>query len=319
MDVVITGGAGFLGRRIYNAVKDSGHSPHPMAMKGEDTQGLDNVFMGDITDSNSFEIPKCDIVIHCAGILESSHPSKELMMKVNFEGTKIVFEKSLKSGARKFIFISTVSAIGPHGSKFRPLSEDMTPDPNDIYGLSKLEAERFLEEISKNVDIKITVLRPTVLYGPGMNLNSSGMKIFTSVKKGIMPLVGKGENTLNMLYADNLVHAIILSFKSSRRYRIFHVSEKSYTQKEIITAIEKRMGKKGHRQYPKSLLWILTFFSELISPLLKGPPPMSWTKYHGLTSDIWTMSSDRIRTELGFKEPFSLEKGVDITCKHYDW
>ncbi len=319
MDVVVTGGAGFLGRRIYHWLESNGHKPHPMAMKNEDTTGLTNVFKGDITDKGSFDLPKCDAVIHCAGILESSHPTDELMMKVNLEGTKIVFNKAIVSGAKTFIFISTISALGPHGSKEKPMDEGFDPKPADIYGRSKLEAEIFLENSFKDKSIKVIIIRPSVLYGPGMNLNSSGMKTFTAINKRIMPLVGDGSTTLNMLYVDNLVEAIGICLLSDVDLRTYHVAERPYSQMEVISAIENRIGRKGHKRYPLPLLFIMTFFSELLSPLMRGPPPLSWTKYHGLTKDHWTMSSHRIRDELDYREPVSLEEGINRTCTHYDW
>jgi nucleoside-diphosphate-sugar epimerase len=288
-------------------------------MENEDASDLENVIRGDITDPDTLNIPDVDMIIHCAGILESSHPTDEMMMRVNFNGTENIFNSGLSKGMKEFIFISTVSVLGPHGTKDKPMTESMEPSPADIYGKSKWKAEEFLTKASKDNNVKVTILRPTVLYGPGMNLNSSGMKTFTAIRKGIMPLVGDGANILNMLYVDNLVEAIFLSMGSSRYSRIYNVSEGPYTQKTVIDAIEKRMDKKGHKRYPKPLLWMMTFFSELSSPLFKGPPLLSWTKYHGLTTSNWNLSSDLIRKELGFKEIVSLEEGVGTTCDHYNW
>lgn len=319
MDVVVTGAAGFLGRRLVSYLNGKGHRTIPMLMDHEISDGLKNVIRGDITDPKSISFPECEAVIHCAGILESSHPTNEVMLKVNLDGTKNVFEEGSSKGMKRFIFISTISALGPCGSKKAPMSEEMEPRPSDIYGRSKLEAERYIETISENLKISATVLRPSVLYGPGMNLNSSGMKTFTSINKGIMPLVGDGSTTLNMLYVDNLIHAINIALNRTGNFRIYHVSERPYTQKNVIHAIERRMGKKGHKRYPKPILWLLTFGSEVASPFLKGPPPLSWTKYHGLTKDLWTMSSERIRSELGYTEVKTLEEGIDETCSHYGW
>ncbi len=319
MKVVVTGGAGFLGRRICLSLEKKGHIAIPMAMEGEDATGLKGVIRGDITDASSFEFPQCDAVIHCAGILESSHPTDELLFKVNYQGTKNVHEKALKGGSERFIFISTISAVGPWGRKDVPMTESMKPSPADPYGRSKLEAERYLENFAGSKKMVVTILRPSVLYGPGMNLNSSGMKTFTSIRKGIMPLVGKGDHIFNMLYVDNLVKAIVLSLEKNENFAIFHVSEGPYTQREVIKTIEVAMGKMGHRRYPKPLLYLMTLIAELVKPLLKGPPPLSWMKYRALTTDIWNMSSDKIRKDLDFNEDTSLEDGVAITCEHYGW
>jgi nucleoside-diphosphate-sugar epimerase len=319
MEVLVTGGAGFLGRRVCEKLKDNGHTYDCLAMEGENTVGLKNVIIGDITRPDDLIIPNVDGIIHCAGILESSHPTEEQMMKVNFEGTKNIFEKGRINNIRKFIFISTVSVIGPKGTKEKPITEDFELDPYDPYGRSKLSSEQYLKKMSNKNGIQLTILRPSVLYGPGMNLNSSGMKVFTSIDRGIMPLVGDGSTILNMLYVDNLVHAILLALESTRSFSIFNVSEGPYSQKKVIEVIEKRMGKIGHKRYPKPLLWLLTLISELANPFFKGPPPLSWTKYRGLTTSSWNMSSALIRKELGHEDIVTLEEGVDETCSHYGW
>jgi nucleoside-diphosphate-sugar epimerase len=290
-----------------------------MALDSEDASGLKNVFRGDITDPSSLDFPECDCVIHCAGILESSHPTKEMLMKVNFKGTENVFEEASNSGAEGFVFISSISALGPRGSREVPMTEEMEPRPVDAYGKSKLEAERSIMKKAISRKITVTILRPSVLYGPGMNLNSSGMKTFTSLNKGIMPLVGNGDTTLNMLYVDNLVDAVMAAIGRRGGPAIYHVSEYPYTQKKVIETIEKSMGRKGHRKYPKSILWIMTLMSEYMNYFFKGPPPLSWTKYKALTSDIWTMSSEKIERDLNFHPSVTLEEGVAMTCDHYGW
>jgi UDP-glucose 4-epimerase len=197
------------------------------------------------------------------------------------------------------------------------MTEDTPARPDDAYGRSKLKAERFLEKRAAVDGIDITILRPTVLYGEGMNLHSSGMKTFTSIDKGIMPLVGKGDTIFNLLYVENFIHAIMLAIDKGRGFRIYNVSEGPYTLVEVISMIESKLGKKGHRRIPKSVLYLIARFFWLMSPLMKGPPPVSMIKYRGLTTSNWHLDSSRIERELGFKPPFSLEQGVDRTIRFY--
>lgn len=319
MEVLVTGGAGFLGRRICEMLKENGHRYHCLALEDEDASGMENVTRGDITKIDTLKFPPIDTVIHCAGILESSHPTDAMMFKVNFEGTKNVFKAGQRSGMNRFIFISTISAIGPLGSMDRPIREYTKPSPDDVYGSSKLKAEHYLKSAYDRDGPDIIILRPTVLYGPGMNLDSSGMKTFTALKKGIMPMVGNGSTIYNMLFVDNLVEAVRLVMVSGKGFSTYNVSEGPYLQKDVIGAIEKKIGRKGHKRYPKPVLWTMTLLSEVLSPFFKGPPPLSWTKFKGLTTNAWNTSSDLIREELGYREVHTLEEGVSITCNHYGW
>jgi nucleoside-diphosphate-sugar epimerase len=315
---VVTGGSGFLGKKVADKLREKGYRVHQMALPQEDVDG-EQFFKGDITDPKKFEFPEADTIVHCAGILESSHPTDELMFKVNYEGTKNVFNEGSNKGMRKFIFISTVAALGPQGTTDRGMTEDITPDPKDAYGRSKLKAELFLKEMGQKRGIDITVLRPTVLYGEGMNLHSSGMKTFTAINNGIMPLVSGGKTIYNMLHVENFIHAIMLSIEKSKGFNIYNVSEGPYTHEHVVNTIEKEMGKKGHKKMPKVILYILARTFQLLSPFIKGPPKISMTKYRGLTSSIWHLGSSKIEHELGYEPVISLEEGVKRTVDFYGW
>ncbi|MFW3146743.1 MAG: NAD-dependent epimerase/dehydratase family protein [Thermoplasmatota archaeon] len=313
--VVITGGSGFLGRRISESLREKGYIVHQMALPEEEVSG--QFFKGDITDPDKFVFPEMDIVVHCAGLLESSHPTEEMMMKVNHQGTVNVYREGLRRGMKKFIMISTISAMGPQGSKDRPMDERIEPRPDDPYGRSKLKAEKYLKERGLGDPVDITILRPTVLYGEGMNIHSSGMKTFTSIKKGIMPIVGRGDTIFNLLHVDNLVHAVVLSLERSEGVKTYIVSEGPYTLLHVVKTIEKAMGKKGHISVPKPVLWLLARTFQVLSPLMKGPPPVSMVKYHGLTSDLWYVDGSKITRELGWKPVVSLEEGAVRTIGFY--
>ena len=315
---IVTGGSGFLGRKVASRLRDSGYDVYQMALPNEEVEGK-WFFKGDITDPSKFELPKADVIVHCAGILESSHPTDELMFKVNHQGTVNVYEKALEGGMRKLIMISTVSALGPQGTAEKGMTEDMLPKPDDAYGRSKLKAEEFLKDAGKRDGTDVIILRPTVLYGEGMNIHSSGMKTFTSIRKGIMPLVGGGRTIFNLLHVDNLVEAIMLAVVKGDGVRTYNVSEGPYTLKFVIDTIEKEMGKKGHIRMPKTVLYLAARFFQLVSPLMRGPPPVSMVKYKGLTSNIWHLDCSLITKELGYKPLVSLEEGVRRTIDHYEW
>jgi nucleoside-diphosphate-sugar epimerase len=315
---IVTGGSGFLGRKVSDKFRENGYHVYQMALPSEEVEG-EYFFKGDITDPEKFEFPQADTLIHCAGILESSHPSDELMFKVNYEGTVNVYNEALKKGMKRMVFISTVAAIGPHGTFDHGMREDMPPDPKDAYGRSKLKAERFLEKMAEKDGVDITILRPTVLYGEGMNLNSSGMKTFTAINKGIMPLIGDGNTIYNLLHVENFVHAIILALEKGKGFNIYHVSEGPYSHKQVVETIERVMGKKGHKRIPKPLLYLIARFFGFISPFIKGPPPVSMTKYRGLSSNIWHLDSSKIERELGYEPVITLDEGAKRTISHYGW
>jgi len=239
------------------------------------------------------------------------------MFKVNHKGTENVYKEGLRKGMRKIVFISTVAAIGPQGTLEKGMVEKMEPSPKDAYGLSKLKAEQFLVQNGGNDGTDVIILRPTVLYGEGMNIHSSGLKTFTAIEKGIMPIVNDGKNIYNLLHVDNFVDAIRLSVLKGQGIQTYHVGEGPYTHKQVVTTIESAMGRKGHRKIPRCLLYLLARTFEILSPLLKGPPLISMTKYRGLTSSIWHLDHSAIFKDLGYEPIISLEEGVKRTIASY--
>lgn len=318
--VVVTGGSGFVGSRVIAEFKRKGYDAVSLDRTRPSEEDVGFVH-GDITDPGSFDIPKDTFaVVHCAGLLESSHPGAGMLEKVNYEGTKVVYTKSREAGVGRFVFMSTVMALGPRGSRDRPMKEDDTPRPDEPYGSSKLKAERFLRERGEADGTVVTILRPPVIYGEGMSPNSSAMKTFLNVRKGTFPLVQGGRNVFNMLYVGNLAQAICLAVERCDRTRTFHVNEGPYTTKQVADTIKDAMGvKKGYFRVPKWTFYLLSRAVTSFQFLFRGPPPLSMTKYRALSSDIWSLDSTRIRTELGYHPSVSLEEGVERVCRHYGW
>ena len=316
--IVVTGATGFLGRRVTESLTSSGSVVLPMGLPGERLK-LPGAFFGDIT-SKDLSFPECDAVVHCAGVLESSHPSKGTIFKVNLEGTKNVLTAAVEAGVKKFVLISSIMAMGPQGRTGRPMDERTPPKPTEPYGLSKLQAERYLKENAYRSGISVAALRPPVLYGPGMSVHSSAMKTFVSIRDGKMPLVSGGRNVFNLLYVDNMVHAIALTLDENTQFATYIVSEGPYTLKHVVDAISGAMGvKNAFIRFPKPVLWAATAAFSIASPLMKGPPPLSWTKYKALTTDCWSIDHSLIGKKLGYLPPVSLSEGVARTCAHYGW
>ncbi len=317
--VLVTGASGFLGSRTAKTLLDKGYEVVPLILPGEMTD-LPGPVRGDITDPSTLDLPNCGTIVHCAGLLESGGHSKGSMVRVNFQGTVNLFEKVRSLGARKFVLISSISAVGPQGKKGVPMTEMTSPAPGDDYGRSKLQAEDHLRSKSAGSGMDITVLRPTVIYGPGMGDRTSAMGTFRAVLSKKMPLVGEGNTYLNMLYVDNLVNAIILAIEKGRGFSVYNISEGPYTQRAVIEAIMRNSrGKGGFRRIPRPVLFALAVLMGSASPFLKRPPPLTWTRYKALTTDCWFTDCSKAKKELGYSPVVPLDEGVRRTIGHYGW
>jgi UDP-glucose 4-epimerase len=232
-----------------------------------------------------------------------------------------MYKKAKDAGVGRFVLMSTIMAVGPHGSIRSPITETTEPRPNEPYGESKLMAERFLLEQGAKDGIEIMIIRPPVIYGEGMSDRSSAMRTFASIKRGILPLVEDGKHTFNMLYVGNLSEAITLvALGLEARPGIYNVNEGPYTLKEIVSSISEEMGiRRGYIPVPKPLFHVISWTFESLSPFFKGPPPLSMTKYKALTSDVWKMDHSKIRKELDYTPPYTLSQGIGNTCRFYGW
>jgi nucleoside-diphosphate-sugar epimerase len=317
--VLVTGASGFLGRRTARALVRKGYDVVPLLLPGESSD-LPGPVYADITDPSTLDLPECGCIVHCAGLLESGGHSRERMMKVNYQGTVNLFEKARSIGARKFVLISSISAVGPLGKKGSPITEMTAPAPLDDYGRSKLMAERFLASKASGSGMDITVLRPTVIYGPGMGERTSAMGTFKAVLSGKMPLVGGGTTCLNMLYVDNLVNAILHAIEKGSGFSIYNISEGPYSQRTVIEAIIRNSRGRGDAiRIPRPVLFAIAVMMGLARPFLKGPPQLTWTRYRALTTDGWLTDFSKARKVLGYAPAVSLDEGVRRTIDHYGW
>ena len=317
---LVTGGSGFVGGRVIDDLVERGYDVLSLDNRRSERSDIEEI-IADITDPSSIYLKgDLDGVVHCAGILESSHPTKDVLMKVNYEGTKNIYLKAIEHGSKRFVFMSSIMVLGPHGSPSAPMTEDLKPHPDEAYGRSKLLAESFLLDRDKKDDVIVSVIRPPVIYGEGMSPNSSAMRTFHSVRKGIIPMIDGGKHIFNLLYVGNLSHALVLALERNERYRVFHVNEGPYTLENAVGSISRRLGiEKGYVRIPKPIFYLACRASEMIGHLMKGPPPLSMNKYRALTSDVWHMDNSRIRKELGYHPLFSLEVGIDRTCTSLGW
>lgn len=153
-------------------------------------------------------LPGVDVVIHLAG---RAHKMKEapedhhLYYETNVEGSVNLAEQAIKAGVKKFIFISSIKAM-LSGACEEPLVESLPCRPHEPYGISKLKAELELRKLSENTAMKLVILRPPLIYGPGVKGNLASL---IRIVRG-MPFLPFGGivNRRSLLGVKNLASAI---------------------------------------------------------------------------------------------------------------
>lgn len=214
VELFITGASGFLGRSLvpyfvsrdgYN-VRAAYRSTQLAAKGGPETV----VPISDIVTDNLVEVlAGVDCVIHSAArahvMNEPLGSAISSFRRVNVQGTLNVASASVEAGVRRFIYISSVKVLGEE-TFGAPFHADSVPAPCDPYGVSKFEAEEVLLDISRRTGMEVVIIRPPLIYGPGVKANFFTLMKFLNWR---LPLPLKSINNKRSLVSlDNLLDFI---------------------------------------------------------------------------------------------------------------
>ncbi|TFG31146.1 NAD-dependent epimerase/dehydratase family protein [Candidatus Thorarchaeota archaeon] len=168
--VLVTGATGFLGGKTIELLLKEGHDVVALVRSTSNVEGLPKnieVREGDLFDEDSLEKAAQDIdaVIHFAAYFNFYPRDEELMFRVNIEGTKNLMNACVGTQVKRFIYCSTTETMGP--IRFPPGTEETELRPDYSYGVSKIQAENAIREISKDTDLAHIIIRPTGVMGEG--------------------------------------------------------------------------------------------------------------------------------------------------------
>lgn len=219
MKVLITGSSGFLGASLINRFLEDGHEVVAIARtkpKAAGERGGLEFCQADITDKKSLEICKeqvthIDTIVHLAALVPKTkaEDEPEAMLKINVQGTinlLEVFGESIDA----YVYASTAEVYGLPSAE-GPIAETLTPAPLSYYGASKLAGEYFCNTYASKHNLGMTILRFTVLYGPGDTINRAVPNFIRKALAGEDLDVFGGEELRDYLHVSDAVEALYLA------------------------------------------------------------------------------------------------------------
>jgi len=214
MKVLVTGAGGFIGSALTNyLVKKTSHTVN-ITVRDKFVacpSGVDFFHVGDFDSANDWlaVLKGTDIVIHTVAHIPQYGVSSALdkFQRVNVAATLNLARQSRQAGVKRFIFISSIKVNGEETFSGELFRADDKPLPVDPYGLSKLEAEEGLKQIAVESGLDVVIIRPPLVYGPGVKGNFQSM--LQLVGKGIPLPFGSIYNQRSLVGLDNLVDFII--------------------------------------------------------------------------------------------------------------
>ncbi|MES2480840.1 MAG: SDR family oxidoreductase [Pseudomonadota bacterium] len=207
--ILVTGATGFVGQALCAQLRARG-LPLRAASRSA-AQGCVAVGALDAHTDWTDALGGVDRVVHLAARVhvmdeQAADPLAEFR-KTNALATERLARQAAAAGVRRFVFLSSIKVNGEHTAPGRPFSADDIPAPQDPYGISKLEAELALHRVAAETGMEICILRPPLVYGPGVRANFRSMMRW--VARGVPLPLGAVRNQRSLVALDNLVDLII--------------------------------------------------------------------------------------------------------------
>jgi len=270
--ILVTGSSGFVGLNLIsylskiNNLTVYGSSSSTSIKDSKAKHTFTNLkLLSDTNWSNS--LTNIDCIVHCAARVHimSDHNVDPLgeYRKINVEGTLNLAKQAQDAGVKRFIFISSIKVNGEKTNKGNFFSSKNIPEPVDPYGISKMEAENQLMELTKDSSMEVVIIRPCLIYGSGVKGNFRSL--FKLVKSRIpLPFRSLKDNKRSFLAIENLLDLIHICINHTEaKNKIFLASDDSdLSTSELLILISESLNIKL-RLFNMPIIFII-FFTKLI-------------------------------------------------------
>lgn len=308
MRIAITGGTGFIGRRLAQALKGAGHTPVIIDTDPSADEQVDIMDRQEL--ANAFV--DCEAVYHLAAAHRDDIFPRSVYYEINGTGTKNVLDAATANGITRVIFTSTFAVYALDSTT---PDEDTPPSPFNDYGKSKLDAETHLKLWAKaNPDRSVTIIRPVVVFGEGNRGNVH--TLIRQIASGKFLMIGSGHNRKSMAYVGNVAAFLKHSLGFGPGLHLYNYADKpDMDMEELTDLICKKLGKK---KPPLRLPYMLGlgagYACDGLARISGRNLPVSAVRVRKFCADT-TCSAERIR-ETGFVPECSLEDGLDRMIAH---
>jgi nucleoside-diphosphate-sugar epimerase/2-polyprenyl-3-methyl-5-hydroxy-6-metoxy-1,4-benzoquinol methylase len=269
--------------------------------------------MGSVADQDLLEraVAGIDVVYHLAAAQHEMNVPDQKFRDVNVEGTRKLLDACIHHRVGRFVHGST---IGVYGKLDGEIDEQSPCNPDNIYGVTKMEGEKLALSYADRVNV--SAVRIPEVYGPG---DRRLLKLFEAIEKNKFFMIGSGDNLHHLIYVDDLIDGFFLvSREQDAAGEVFLLAgEKPVSTREMAETIAQRLGKRLPRC--NAPLWpfmiIATVLEKMLRPLGIQPP------LHRRRMDFFIksfrFSCEKAATQLGFNAATSFAQGVAWTASWY--
>lgn len=307
--ILVTGATGFVGGALVRRLAaERGSNNVVVAVRRMNVswpEGVRSVAVGELLPATDWRVALQGVgtVVHCAARVhvmdeKSPDPLTEFR-RVNLDGTANLARQAADAGVRRFIFLSSIKVNGEFTEVGEPFTADDVPAPVDPYGISKHEAEKLLRQIATDTGMEVVVIRPPLVYGPGVKANFESMMRW--LIRGVpLPLAAVTENRRSLVALDNLVDLIVtcLNHPAAANQTFLASDGEDLSTVDLL----KRMGRAlGH---PARLFYMPPALLKLGATVVNNPGI-----YQRLCGSL-QLDIAKTRELLGWTPPLSVDEGL---------
>jgi UDP-glucose 4-epimerase len=299
--VLVTGASGFVGRHLAPVLTREGWTVRRAVRRPSGSN--DEVVIGSIGPATDWTaaLSGVDAVVHLAARVHHPHEEHavELYRDVNTEGTLHLARSAAEAGARQFIFVSTVLVHGRSNDGRAPFSENDVLTPRGLYGISKAAAEAGLKALAQDGDMRITVIRPPLVYGAEAKGNFA--LLAKAVRRGIPLPFAAIRNHRAFVSVENLSSFILQRLSlADQNFDVFLVADQEQVSTpEFVERLAKAAGTEPR---------LFSMPTSLLAALLK-----IGGRQEACDSLIGSQELDLSKTTYtGWRPPVTLDEGLRL-------
>lgn len=311
--ILLTGASGFVGRAVLASLIQSRFVR--VALRRPDAAGIPegvDVFEASLSPDQDWikALSGVSSVIHCAARVhvmneEATDPLAEFR-RVNVDGTLRLARQAAEAGVKRFVFVSSIKVNGELSQPGQPFTADQIPAPGDPYGISKCEAEAGLRALSEETVMEVVVIRPPLVYGPGVKANFLAMMRW--LQRGVpLPLGDVTENRRSLVFLDNLADLIVtcVDHPAAANQTFLVSDDEDLSTAALLRRMAKALGRPA-RLIPVPV-GLITLGAKLI-----GRSGIAQRLCGSLQLDI-----GKTKALLDWMPPISVDEGLRRTAAHW--
>ncbi|WP_028620517.1 UDP-glucose 4-epimerase family protein [Pseudomonas sp. Ant30-3] len=313
-NILVTGSSGFVGSRLVEKLIENVEFQVRALVRGTPPQMHERVCYHRLADFDQIDaehesLTDVHVVIHLASRVHVMNDTEvdplAAFRAVNVGHTLNLARSAAIAGAKRFIFVSSVKVNGECTIPDRPFRETDIPKPVDFYGISKLEAEEGLRLVAAETGMEVVIIRPVLIYGPGVKANFKSMMKF--VRMGIPLPFGAIRNQRSLVALDNLVDLLTTCLNHpAAANQTFLVSDgEDVSTTQLLVKLADALNRPS-RLVPVPA-WLLAAGAALL-----GKNALSQRLCGSLQVDI-----TKARIQLGWHPVLTLDQALSLTAEHF--